>query len=368
MKKLIFAFLLTLMAIPAINAEEAPAGKLSGLVYFDYFHNVGRDTGISSISNKMLDGAKDFYGFQLRRVFFTYDYNISKKLTSRFRMEVDQKALSSDGKISNFIKDAYLKWKDVFDGSDIVVGLQPTLGYETQENIWQYRSLERVIFDIRGFTDTRDLGISLKGKIDKGGMFNYGIQYGNASSVKPETDKFKRVSAMLNIIPMEKFNVLLYGELKMKAAIKDKYSTTGAMVNNDDMAFNFSVGYKEPDKFAFGADVIMRMSSNAADLVADKKLGTLTAFGFSVYGNYFFMPELGIVARFDNYDPNNLSDAKADSRMFILGGLDWKVTPNFSIIPNVEYESYEKIEAVGVFPEKTFDPSMTARITFFYKF
>lgn len=367
MKKLIFAILLTMIAISATTAQDKPAGKLSGLVYFDYFHNVGRDTGIANISNKLLDGTKDFYGFQIRRVFFTYDYDISKNLTSRFRMEVDQKALSSDGKISNFIKDAYLKWKDIFAGSELVVGLQPTLGYETQESIWQYRSLERVMFDVRGFTDTRDLGVTLKGKIDNGGMFNYGIQYGNASSVKPETDKFKRFSGMLNIVPIPKFNILLYGELKWKADINDPYKKE--MVSNNDMAFDFSVGYKEPDKYAFGADVIMRMTSNGLNITKDAKLDTKTSFGFSVYGNYFFTPELGIVARYDNYDPNNNADFIDDasgSRQYIIAGIDWKVNPNFSIIPNIQYESYEKL-TIGT-TEHTFDPSLNARITFFYKF
>ena len=41
---------------------------------------------------------------------------------------------------------------------------------------------------------------------------------------------------------------------------------------------------------------------------SSKTLSAKDGLGYWVYGQYYFMPEFGIVARYDNYDPNTGSD------------------------------------------------------------
>src|SRR5512146_3331458 len=148
----------SLKAVPAPGQSE-PKGKLSGLMFGDYFYNIDqRDTA-----------KKDLNGIQLRRIYFTYDYAISPNFDTRFRLEADQSALTSDGKIGVFVKDAYLKWKGIFEGSDVLFGVSPAPAFDASEEAWGYRSLEKTIMDLRGIVPSRDLGVDLKGKLTDDG-------------------------------------------------------------------------------------------------------------------------------------------------------------------------------------------------------
>src|SRR5512143_3253741 len=163
MRKLFIASLFLLV----LGVDAQSQGKFSGLMFGDYFYNVARDTVFrrTNLPNSAVGGQKDLQGFQFRRIYFTYDNDISEKFTTRFRLEADQAALSSNGKISTYVKDAYLKWKNIFGGSDLTLGLQPTPAYEISENAWGSRSLEKTIMDLRGIIPSRHLGISLPGTL-----------------------------------------------------------------------------------------------------------------------------------------------------------------------------------------------------------
>ena len=110
MKTIIIAFIV-LFSSQFLLAQDNSGGKISGYMFGDYFYNAARDTGISSLSNVVNGGKKDLNGFQLRRIYFTYDYTISENFSSRFRLEADQTANTSDGKVGVFVKDAYLNGK-----------------------------------------------------------------------------------------------------------------------------------------------------------------------------------------------------------------------------------------------------------------
>ena len=47
------------------------------------------------------------------------------------------------------------------------------------------------------------------------------------------------------------------------------------------------------------------------------------------------------VGRYDYFDPNSGGDYKGDSRNFILAGMEIKLHDKVSIIPNLEFETYE---------------------------
>lgn len=64
-------------------------------MFGDYFYNVARDTGISSFSNLATPGKRDLHVFQFRRIYFTYDYEISEIFSTRFRLEAEMKYKTS---------------------------------------------------------------------------------------------------------------------------------------------------------------------------------------------------------------------------------------------------------------------------------
>ena len=134
MKLTVFIFMCVFSSLN-LFAQDNTGGKISGYMFGDYFYNVARDTGLSSLSNVVNGGKKDVNGFQFRRIYFTYDYTISDNFSTRFRLEADQNASTSDGKVGVFVKDAYLKWKDIFKGSDFIFGFQPTPAFEVSEGV-----------------------------------------------------------------------------------------------------------------------------------------------------------------------------------------------------------------------------------------
>lgn len=343
--------------------EVTNRGRISGYMFGDYFYNAVRDTGITSLPNVANGGAKDLNGFQLRRVYFTYDYDISESFSTRFRLEADQEANTSNGKIGVFVKDAYLTWKNIFSGSDLTFGIQPPPAYEVSESIWGNRFLEKTIMDVRGIVSSRDIAISLKGKIDNEGMFKYWVMIGDGSGNKPETDKYKRFYAHIQYSPIKQFTATLYADLKARPNINDPASTTNppATFANNDLTYTLFLGYKEKDAYTFGVEGFLNPRQNGM-----VKNGTLTdrnGMGISAFASYNFSKELAVVGRYDYYDPNNDSDTKGDSRNWFIFSLNYKPDEKVTISPNIIVETYESIPN-----GRSIDPSITPRITLFYTF
>lgn len=360
MTKLLPMALLCLILISSIQAQDDSGGKISGYMFGDYFYNVMRDSTISEIPNSALSGKKDINGFQFRRIYFTYDYKISDKFSTRFRLESQTQAGVDNTLFVVFIKDAYLQWKEIFDGSNLIFGIQPPPTYTVTELVWRYRSLERTIMDLRKIASSRDFGISLKGKLISSGKVNYWIMYGNGSVFESEGDKYKRAYAHLDFLPSENFRITVYGDYRFKPE-KD-FSGTG--YNNDALLTSLFLGYQEKNDFSLGLETFLQMNNNDIKAV-DNNLSILdrNALGISVFGSYSFTETLAGVLRYDYFDNNISADFKGDSRNFFLAGLDIKLHDKVSIIPNIEFETYEApVNGISI------DPSLTARITFYYEF
>jgi hypothetical protein len=336
-------------------------------MFGDYFYNVQRDPLFATAtppSNAALGGPEKLNGFQFRRIYFTFDDDISDNFTTRFRLEADQAALSSDGKISVFVKDAFLRWKNAFGSNDFIFGIQPTPAYvDYSESIW-FRSLEKTIMDLRGILGSRDIGVSLRGKFDAAGKFNYWVEAGNGSGNKPETDKFKRFMFNLQYKPTDKFYLTVYQDIKQAPEIPDP-NNAAATVSNNSYTTYFSAISTVKDKYAVGGEAFSSRTQNgvAVGTAPNISLDSKKTIGFSGWAWYYANPKVGFVGRYDYFDPNNNSGVKGDARNFFLGSLILKPIKNVYIMPNVEVESLQKTAAGA-----SFKTSVTPRITFYYVF
>jgi len=351
-------------------------GKFGGYMFSDYYYNVARDANFTSLSNSALSsnspGGTALQAFQMRRVYFTYDNDISEQFTTRFRLEVDQAANASNGKIGSFVKDAYIKWKNIFSGSDLIFGIQPPPAYEVSEAAWGYRSLEKTIMDLRGIVSSRDQGISLHGKITNDGMINYWVMLANNSANSPETDKYKRYYAHVQLKPTTNLQATLYVDYKDAADVLNSY--TKNTVSNAALTTAVFLGYSEPFSYNIGIEGFLQSTSNALKDTSAKTYNDKSAIGISVFGSFNIIPELAVVARYDNFNPSSDNNSKDPvhygtgtagnlARNYIIAGLSWKVDKNVSIMPNVLYETYEAPKG-GTTP----DASVTARLTLYYIF
>lgn len=361
------AVLLVLCVVPLMAQEKTftPGGKFSGLMYSDYYYNVSRDAsfGTAPPPNAALSsnapGGTAMQAFQLRRVYLTYDYDIAEQFATRFRLEVDQAANAGNGKIGSFVKDAYLMWKNIFGGSDLVVGIQPTPAYVVSEAAWAYRSIEKTIMDLRGIVPSRDQGVSLKGRLLGNGSVNYWLMFANNSANAPETDKYKRYYAHIQLKSMSGLQATVNVDYRAAAKLMNRY--TNNSVSNDILTASLFVSYGEAGKYTLAVEGFVMSTSNGYD--NGLSLASKSTLGISVYGNLNISPDLVLVGRFDNFDPNTDSNSVGDLRNYILGGLDWKVAKNVSIIPNILYETYEAPKT-GSAP----DASLSGRVTFAYTF
>src|SRR5690554_6749198 len=114
------------------------------------------------------------------------------------------------------VKDIYLKWENIFSGSDIIIGIQPTPAFQISESVWGYRALEKTIMDLRGAVSSRDIGISLKGRLNNSGSLNYWFMFGNNSGNSPEVDKYKRLYGHIYLKPGENTHLTIYSDIKFK--------------------------------------------------------------------------------------------------------------------------------------------------------
>jgi hypothetical protein len=362
MKKILITGLLCLMAT-SFYAQEESGGKFSGLMFGDYFYNILRDSLINDLNNKALDGEKDLNGFQFRRIYFTYDYKISDQFSTRFRLE-SQTSVNVNGTIfTAFIKDAYLNWKNIFEGSNFIFGIQPPPTYAVSEEFWDYRSLEKTIMDLRGIASSRDFGASLKGRLNSSGSVKYWLMYGNGNTNGSEGDKFKRAYTHIDLQPSKEFRLTLYGDYRFKP--EKEYTQVDQSFNNDALTSALFLGYQNNDNFRVGAESFWQIFYN--DLIQTEadtyKIMNRNALGLSLFGWLKFTESIVGIGRYDYYDPNFSGDYKGDSRNYFILGLSFRLHEKVTITPNFQLETYEKpVNGPSI------DPSLTGRITFYYEF
>lgn len=339
-------------------AKGFSQGRFSGYLFGDYYYNFSRDAAtLSNVASSA--GGTAYQAFQIRRIYFTYDNEISQTFSARFRLEADQSANASNGAIGVMVKDAYIRWKNIFSGSDFYFGIQPTPAYEISEAVWGYRSLEKTIMDLRSIVSSRDMGVSLRGSILENGMLSYWVLIGNNASNKPENDKYKRLYVNVQTKPTDEILATAYVDYGGRAKKNNPYTLT--TVRNDLTTYALFVGYTKKNVFSVGAEIFLQ--SIAHEYNNGSALVAKDAEGISLFGSVTLSDEMVAVARYDSFDPNTAGSSKGDSRNYVLAGVSWKPDKNFSITPNMIVESYEKLSN-GATPKT----ALTGRVTFYYIF
>lgn len=316
--------------------------KLSGLMFGDVYYYM----------DAMDEADKDMNGVQFRRIYFTADYAINATFSTRFRLEADQSANASNGKIGVFVKDAFLKWKGVFAGSDLVLGMSPTPAFNVSEDAWGYRALEKTIMDLNKIVSSRDLGIDLKGKVDESGMVRYWLKLGNNSGNTPETNKYKRYYGMVQVKPSEEFQFTVYADYASNPQVSD--SVSGSMKDNGALVTAGFVNYQVKNSFSIGVEGFYKSHANNYYAAAGEELSAQAGFGISAFAWLALSEDFRLVGRYDSYDPNTDSERGDDVRSLLIAALDYRAADNVSFMPGVEILSREGMDDSDVIPRVTF--------------
>jgi hypothetical protein len=332
---LILAVLLLLIPFSLLKGE----GKLSGLMYGDYYYAFKNHDATIENNN----------GFWFRRIYFTYDNTLTDKIAMRFRLEMNN---PGDFKTSTTmipsVKDAYLSAK--IGKHTLMLGLIGTPMYDNVEDFWGYRAMEKTPIDLFKFGSSRDLGIGLKGALDNKNKLTYTIVFGNGSNTKSETDRGKAVYGRLNFQPIPSLFFEFYADyinlgndssvnvFQAFAGMKGKWGRCG---------FNFGV-----------------RNSKQAAVSSDMKF-------VSVFGVFKLCQKMEFIARYDRLLDPNPNGSKIDyipmannvKANVFLTGLGWSLTENIKVIPNIKYVFYDA-PASGDKPKADF----YTYLTLYFKF
>ncbi len=339
---------------PVVQTEpDYPRGRISGYMFGDAYYNVTGDpahrySAAGADSDQVnIDGAKnigrDLNGVQLRRVYFQLDNDLSYKFSTRFRLEVDSKELTSGGKLGVFVKNAYLQAKNVLPRNSFFFGELTTPTFENSEAFWQYRSIEKTIVDFRGVAPSSDLGIELKGFADADHKLGWSAMIGNGTGQKPETNRYKRYYLAIPINPIR--------DLKVEPYVDYEPGFNGA----DRATYKVFAGY-EFKKLAIGAEAVDQVVHSRITPNSEPR-------GFSGFARATPTPKVSAYARFDRWIPNKRAANRVESDL-IIGGLDWQPYKDVHVMPNIEAVQYHA-KGTGVVPAHN---DAQARLTFYYLF
>lgn len=312
-----------------------PQGKFSGYMFGDFYW-------INENHNKELN---DQNGFWFRRIYFTYDYKISEKFFTRFRLELNSPGdFKTKANLEPYAKDAYLGFD--YKSGKAYFGISPTPTWEFIENFWGYRAVEKTPADLYKDRSSRDFGFAFKGSFSK--FLSYHLLIANGEGTKSETNKQKTI---------------YFSFLFKKGAFNLEFYTDYAKGKNDlnDYIYQGFLGIKK-ERFTLGFQYYKH--------TFEKEEGDLEIDVFSFIFNLNFGEKYTLLLRTDKMDdPNPFIGTQSytpfsTTNPFILYliGFDFKVLKNISIIPNFEFVRYEKYNETKPKSDSYF------KLTFFYSF
>jgi len=342
MKK-VAIFVVAILALGLMTIPAGAQGKFDGYMIAEYF----------SVLNHHDEDIQDRHGLWLRRIYLTYNNNLTDTIKMRLRLEMASPGDFSSATLDPFVKDAYLSSK--LAGQELRVGIFGPPTFEAIESVWGYRPLEKTPLDLQKWRSSRDFGIALKGNIDSGKMLPYFLMFGNGSSNKAEDNKGKVLYASLGFNPSKAFFLEAYVDSEHTKDGKSSGVYQGfAAVKGDWGRIGFQYTHRNYKQKLDDADDV----KEEWDLI-------------SAFAVFSASEKLDIIARFDKLMEPNSSGHKiayipfADNApsTLIIGALAVTVAKGVQVIPNVKYVFYGDPEE-GDKPDDDFYANMTLYFKF----
>lgn len=337
-------FMFLLLSSPAVLWGNE--GKIRGYFFGDYYYVLkSHDAGL-----------KNRNGFQYRRVYLTYDKELSDTLSTRFRLEMSSQSFPTDrqasSKIEPFLKHGYLRWKQPRWRTNMYLGLSGAPALQNVDKVWGYRVIAKTALDLHKMGSSTDFGVALQGDVDKAKKISYHLMFANGMSTKTEIDQNKKIAFSLAVKPVAGIILEGYADLENAADRGRRHTLQGL------------VGYQQ-ERLRLGVQLV-----NQTRQQEDKD--DLNILVGSVFGAVQLVEKkIWAFARFDrgfesNPDAKGISyipfDDSAASNMMLIG-LDWAPIESFHIMPNLVFVFYDEPDN-GTKPDETIMPRLTALFRF----
>ena len=319
------------------------AGEIKGYMIPEYY-------SVFSNHNEDVEGN---HGFWLRRVYFTYNNDITDNVKMRLRLEMASPGdFTTSSTLTPFVKDAYLSFK--LGGQSFKVGIQGPPTFGKIESIWGHRPLEKTPMDLLKLRSSRDFGVSMSGSLDSGKTVTYTLMYGNGSSNKAETNQGKVFYGTLGFAPAEGVYLEAYADYESQPDDETYYVYQGfASYTGDFGRFGLQYSNKHYDHGDTGVDY--GVVSGFAVIKAGEKL--------EIIGRYDKTMGDGWETGFKGYKISYIPFASNVKSNFVLAAVSYNVVKNVWIIPNIKYVFYDEPD-LGDKP----DADMYGNLTIYFKF
>lgn len=414
-----------------VDTAWHPQRRLWGYAFGDAYYDQHSPalTSTQGKENNYYQTPSNRNAFQFRRLYLGYDYDITKKFKAEVLLasEPNENTTPStatsgvvngdnlaDGRMSFYIKNFNLRVRDVWAGTDFVIGEMSTPGFALNEGgtnapvslseaTWGYRSIERTITDFHK-NNSYDVGVALQGTFDPATKnFGYVAMIGdNTTSNLTTVYNPNSALSLTNPNPNTGFFKIFYGDIWGKFLDKhlyvDIYADYAKTQSNTPVATtvisNGVLGTQEHNMFKLFVAYNSSPLSIGVEAYTQKiglgvtNKGTLTAEDATVHGISLWAKgsitkdKLGWFARYDGYNPDTKitgTDAYAVNtnygsydptvkEKFVTGGLDFTPAKNIHFMPNVWFVQYKDQLAPGTAGYFADNHTLVYRMTFFYTF
>jgi hypothetical protein len=403
----------TAKAADPVDTAWHPQRRVWGYSFGDYYYDA-HSPSLTSTQGK----ENSFYqvptyrnAFVFRRIYLGYDYEISKKFKAEMLLASEPTANTNpvsstvgvqnsdnlaDGKMSFYIKNINVRMRDLFPGTDFVIGELSTPSFalnepgtnaptSLSETTWSYRSVERTITDFHK-NNSFDVGAALQGTFDpKTKNFGYVLMMGDntqsslLSAANANTGFYK---IFYGDLWAKLFNQHLY--IDLYADYARTAPATYLIGGQDHQMTKLFVSYVSKP-ITIGVEAYTQELKNGVEITTSSTTKTpsnadVKAISLWIRGP--IVPQLNFFARFDDYDPdtnyngmfayaantNYSSYDPTTKEKFVTAGLDWNPTKNVHFEPNlwlVQYVDQENTTLTGYVPN---NHTLIYRLTFFFTF
>jgi hypothetical protein len=394
-------------AKPAEDTTWKPQRRLWGYTFGDFYYNAHADA-TNRGPESMYNGVPTYRNaFQFRRLYLGYDYDITKKFKAEVLLASEPNANTGvngttsiqngdnlvDNKMSFWIKNFNIRVRDLWNGTDFVIGEMSTPGFalnepgtngpnSLSESTWAYRSIEKTVTDFHK-NNSYDVGAALQGTFDpKTKNFGYVLMVGNNS----------QASLLSAGNAATGFYKIVYGDLwakflnqKLYVDIYADYAktapATATIPGQEHNMYKIFASYSTKP-ITIGVEAYTQKFASGVTNSTTKAPEDATAQALSVWVRGPVVKNLNYFARFDTYNPNtdfNAADSYATNtnygaynptvkEKFYTAGLDYNPTKNVHFMPNIwliDYSDNRASTTTGYVPN---DHNLVYRFTFFYTF
>lgn len=326
-------------ALAQVSVGET--GTIKGKVFGDFYW-------IPLNHNADLKGNN---GFWFRRIYFTYEREISDSFSSRFRLEMNSEGdFATNAKLVPVVKDAYLKWSN--EKHSIYAGISSSPTWGLVEDVWGYRSVEKTPLDLQKFGSSRDFGVKIKGKLGNDGKIGYNFMVGNGNSNRSELNEGKKIMLALSYELSEHWIIEAYGDFNGQPDNSNIVTGQGFLAYQSEF-LNLGVLYAHQfrNKALIAGDLNLDLASVFANFSTSKNTK-----GF-LRVDHLFDPNP------DGGDIDYIPFSDLAESTLIIGGIDIKLDSKVHLMPNIETVIYGE-SAFGSTP----DPDLIPRLTLLYNF